>query len=221
MEILVVDVGGTNVKMRASVSDEVRRLASGPEMTPDEMTAKVREATTDWPHDVVALGYPGECRDGRPSLEPNHLGPGWVGFDFERAFGCPVRIINDAAMQALGGYRGGRMLFLGLGTGLGSAIVVENVVQQMELSQLPYRDGFTYGDMLRQSGLERIGLPAWRTEVGRIVQLLRAALVAEYVVVGGGNARLLESPPAHAVLGDNSDAFEGGFRLWRAPWVRF
>lgn len=221
MEILVVDVGGTHVKMRASGAAETRRLASGPRMQPEEMTVKVLEAIADWRYDVVALGYPGEARDGRPSLEPNHLGRGWVGYDFEGAFGCPVRIINDAAMQALGSYRGGRMLFLGLGTGLGSATVFENVVQQMELSQLPYRGGFTFGDMLRQSALDRIGLSAWRHEVARVVALLRAALVADYVMLGGGNARLLETLPPHAFLGNNSDAFEGGFRLWRDPDVRF
>jgi polyphosphate glucokinase len=220
MEILVVDVGGTNVKIRASFGEEIRRAPSSPTATPQKMIDRILDLAGGWRFDVVSLGYPGEVRGGRPSLEPNHLGRGWVGFDFHSAFRCPVKIINDAAMQALGSYQGGRMLFLGLGTGLGSAMVVDNVVQPMELSKLPYKNGFTFGDFLRQSGKERLGLPAWRQEVSAVATLLRAALVADYVIVGGGNACLLRGLPPHTQLGNNANAFEGGFRLWRDPEIR-
>jgi len=220
MRILVVDVGGTYVKMRASSGVEVRKAPSGPDLEPQPMVDLVRDLATDWEFDVLSLGYPGEVRDGRPSLEPNHLGRGWVGFDFEAAFGRPVRIVNDAAMQALGSYEGGRMLFLGLGTGLGSAMVVDNIVQPMEISQLPYKNGGTFGDSLRHSGMERLGLRAWRQEVARVVALLRAAMVADYVLLGGGNIRLLAELPPHARLGNNANAFVGGFRLWRDTTIR-
>jgi len=223
MNILVIDLGGTNIKVRCSAhkSEETRRIASGASLTPDGLVDRVGDIADHWIPDVIALGYPGEVRDGRPSLEPNHLGRGWVGFDFAAAFRRPVRIINDAAMQALGSYQGGRMLFLGLGTGLGSAMVVEHVVLQMELSQLPYKDGASFGDVLRQSGLDRLGLDLWREEVGRVTRLLRKALVADYVVLGGGNTRHIAAAPPHARIGDNANAFEGGFRLWRDPRVRF
>jgi polyphosphate glucokinase len=220
MEILVVDIGGSQVKIRASSGENIRRAPSGSTATPQHMVDRILELSDGWHFDVISLGYPGEVRDGRPSLEPNHLGLGWVGFDFQSAFRRPVKIINDAAMQALGSYDGGRMLFLGLGTGLGSAMVVENVVQPMELSKLPYKNGFTFGDFLRQSGKERLGLPAWRQEVAEVATLLRAALVADYVMLGGGNAFLLRRLPPHTRLGNNANAFEGGFRLWRDPEIR-
>jgi len=220
MEILVVDIGGSRVKIRCSGEKDSRSLLSGPAMTPDNMADGVLSLASDWSFDVVSLGYPGEARYGRPSKEPNHLARGWVDFDFRTAFGRPVKIVNDAAMQALGSYQGGRMLFLGLGTGLGSAIVIDNVVQPMELSHLPYKNGRTYGDFLRQSGLDRIGVEAWRQEVANVVALLRAGLVVDYVVIGGGNTRHLGAPPPHARLGDNANAFDGGFRLWRDPNVR-
>jgi polyphosphate glucokinase len=219
MEILVVDVGGSYVKIRASSGEEIRRTPSGPTATPQQMVDRILELADGWHFDVITLGYPGEVRGGRPSLEPNHLGRGWVGFDFQSAFRRPVKIINDAAMQALGSYQGGRMLFLGLGTGLGSAMVVDDVVQPMELSRLPYKNGFNFGDFLRQSGKERLGLPAWRQEVAEVAILLRAALVADYVMMGGGNAHLLRGLPPHTRLGSNADAFEGGFRLWRDPEI--
>jgi polyphosphate glucokinase len=220
MEILVVDVGGSHVKIRVNSGDGIRRAPTGPTTTPQQMIGAIQDLADGWRFDVVTLGYPGEVRGGRPSLEPNHLGLGWVGFDFQSAFRRPVKIINDSAMQAVGSYQGGHMLFLGLGTGLGSAMVVDKVVQQMELSQLPYKNGFTFGDFLRQSGKERLGLPAWRHEVAKVATLLRAALVADYVIVGGGNAHLLRSLPPHTRLGNNADAFEGGFRLWHDPEIR-
>lgn len=220
MEILVADVGGTNVKIRASSGEEIRKAPSGPQATPQQIIDSILKLADGWSFDVVTLGYPGEVRGGRPSLEPNHLGRGWVGFDFRSAFRRPVKIVNDAAMQALGSYQGGRMLFLGLGTGLGSAMVIENVVQSMELSKLPYKNGFTFGDFLRQSGKERLGLPAWRHEVAEVAALLRAALVADYVIVGGGNAYLLRGLAPHMRRGNNANAFEGGFRLWRDPQIR-
>jgi len=220
MEILVVDVGGTNVKIRASSRAEIRRAPSGSQATPQQIIDRILDLADGWRFDVVTLGYPGEVRGGHPSLEPNQLGSGWVGFDFQSAFRRPVKIVNDAAIQALGSYQGGRMLFLGLGTGLGSAMVVDKVVQPMELSQLPYKNGLTFGDFLRQSGKERLGLPAWRHEVAEVATLLRAALVADYVILGGGNAHLLRSLPPHTRLGNNADAFEGGFRLWREPEIR-
>ena len=220
MEILVVDVGGSHVKIRASSAEEIRRAPSGSTATPQQIVDRILELADGWSFEVITLGYPGEVRGGRPSLEPNHLGRGWVGFDFQSAFGRPVKIINDAAMQALGSYQGGRMLFLGLGTGLGSAMVVDNVVQPMELSKLPYKNGFTFGDFLRQSGKERLGLPAWRQEVAAVATLLRAALVADYVIVGGGNAHILRNLPPHTRLGNNADAFKGGYRLWRDPEIR-
>ena len=219
MDILVVDIGGTRVKIRCSGAAETREIASGREMTPQRLTDRVLETADGWRFDGITLGYPGEARGGRPTLEPNHLGPGWIGFDFPSAFHKPVKIVNDAAMQALGSYQGGRMLFLGLGTGLGSAMVIGKAVQPMELSQLPYKDGGTFGDFLRHSGMTRLGVPAWQQELSEIVTLLRAALVADYVVLGGGNARLVDELPPHTRLGNNADAFEGGFRLWRDPEI--
>ncbi len=220
MDVLVVDVGGTRIKIRSSCSEETREIPSGPEVTPQRMVDRVLESAADWRFDVISLGYPGEVREGRPTIEPNHLGLGWVDFDFKTTFRRPVRIVNDAAMQALGSYQGGRMLFLGLGTGLGSAMVIGNAVQPMELSQLPYKEGGSFGDFLRQSGMKRLGLRAWQREVAKVVGLLRAALVADYVMLGGGNVRLLDELPPHTRLGDNADAFEGGFRLWRDPELR-
>ena len=220
MDILVIDIGGTSVKLRATSGGRARRLKSGTGMGPAEMVVGVTRLAADWPYDAVSVGYPGEVRGGRPSMEPKHLANGWLGFDFAAAFGRPVKVINDAAMQALGAYAGGRMLFMGLGTGLGTALVVEHVVQPMELTQLPYKNGMSFGDHLRQSGMERLGLETWRREVAAISRLLRNALVADDVVIGGGNARLVNPLPPHCRRGDNADAFKGGALLWQDVWSR-
>jgi len=215
-KILVVDVGGTNVKMLASGQKEPRRFPSGPKLTAANMVKQVKEATKDWQYDRVALGYPGPIINERPLREPHNLGPGWMGFNFSKAFGHPVRVINDASMQALGSYDGGRMLFLGLGTGLGSAMIVDGVLQPMELAHLLYRKDKTYEDYLGVRGMERLGKKKWRRHVAKVVKLLKEALDADYVVLGGGNSKKLKTIPAGARLGKNENAFLGGFRLWKA-----
>lgn len=214
-KILVVDIGGTNVKMLASGQKDPRRFPSGPKLTAANMVKQVKEATKDWQYDRVALGYPGPIINERPLREPHNLGPGWMGFNFSKAFGHPVRVINDASMQALGSYDGGRMLFLGLGTGLGSAMIVDGVLQPMELAHLLYRKGKTYEDYLGIRGLERLGKKKWRRHVGTIVELLKEALDADYVVLGGGNSKKLKTIPSGARVGKNENAFLGGFRLWK------
>jgi predicted NBD/HSP70 family sugar kinase len=213
-QILVIDIGGTHVKVLATGQTQRVEIPSGPKMTPAKMVAAVRAATTGWKYGAVSIGYPGAVVHGRPITEPCHLKSGWVGFDFKKAFGHPVKIINDAAMQALGSYRGGRMLFLGLGTGLGSAFIVNDVLEPMELAHLPYQKGRTYEDYLGKAGLEREGKKKWRHHVKKITAQLKTAMQADYVVLGGGNARLLKKIPAGARLGDNANAFKGGFRLW-------
>ena len=214
-KILVVDIGGTNVKMLASGQKEPRRFPSGPKLTAANMVKQVKEATKDWQYDRVTVGYPGPIINERPLREPHNLGPGWMGFNFSKAFGHPVRVINDASMQALGSYDGGRMLFLGLGTGLGSAMIVDGVLQPMELAHLLYRKGKTYEDYLGIRGLERLGKKKWRRHVGTIVELLKEALDADYVVLGGGNSKKLKTIPPGARLGKNENAFLGGLRLWK------
>ncbi len=214
MRILVIDVGGTHVKMLATGHRQRLEFSSGPKMTPARMVAAVRAATTGWKYDAVSIGYPGTVVHGRCITEPRHLGPGWVGFDFKKGFGRPVKIVNDAAMQALGSYDGGRMLFLGLGTGLGSALIVGNVLEPMELAHLPYKKGRSYEDYVGLAGLERLGKKKWRHQVTKVVQQLRSAVQADYVVLGGGNARLIKKLPPGTRLGDNSNAFHGGYRLW-------
>ena len=216
MRVLVVDVGGTHIKLLASGHADRVKLDSGPTLTPDEMVAGVRAATAAWDYDAVSIGYPGPVRAGQPAAEPHNLGPGWVGFDYAAAFGRPVRVINDAAMQALGSYEGGRMLFLGLGTGLGSALVAEGVVQPLELAHLPYRRGHTFEDYVGAAGLERLGRRRWRRYVDDVVARLQTAMQAEYVVLGGGNSKKLDRVPPGARLGDNANAFTGGMRLWDA-----
>ena len=214
MKILVVDVGGTRVKMLATGRTEPARFDSGPNLTPRRMVAQVKKATAGWTYDAVSLGYPGMVVHGRPITEPRNLGRGWVGFDFAAAFKRPVRIINDAAMQALGSYKGGKMLFLGLGTGLGSALIVGGSVEPMELAHLPYRKG-TYEDYVRRRGLEKRGKNKWRRHVRKVVASLSAALEPDYVVLGGGNVRKLDRLPRGSRAGDNANAFVGGFRLWK------
>jgi len=212
--VLVLDVGGTHVKMLATGHKVPREIPSGPKMTAKEMVAAVRKATADWKYSAVSIGYPGPVVDGKPMSEPHHLGPGWVGFDFPKAFGRPVKVINDAAMQALGSYKGGRMLFLGLGTGLGSAMMVNGVLEPMELGHLPYGKA-TFEDYVGLSGLERWGKKKWRRHVVDVVEQLKAGLQADYVVIGGGNAKKLKELPPGARRGENSNAFRGGFRLWQ------
>jgi predicted NBD/HSP70 family sugar kinase len=213
-KILVVDVGGTNVKVLATGQEQVRKTPSGPEMTAAQMVDAVKELAKDWKYDAVTIGYPGPIRDNKPLLEPKNLAAGWVDFDFQEAFGKPVKLINDAAMQALGSYDGGRMLFLGLGTGLGSALIVDRVIAPMELAHLPYRKGKTFEDYVGLRGLKRLGKRRWRRAVHDVVRRLKDALVADYVVLGGGNSRRLKELPDGARLGDNNNAFIGGFRLW-------
>src|SRR6202140_1646753 len=215
--ILAIDVGGTNIKVLATGQKEPIKIPSGPKMTAKRMVKEVREATKDWNYSVVSIGYPGPVVHGHALSEPHNLAGGWVGFDFRKAFGKPVRIVNDAAMQALGIYRGGRMLFLGLGTGLGSAMIVDGVLEPMEVAHLPYKKGRTYEDYLEIRGLKRLGKKKWRRQVAEVVEQLKNALEADYVVIGGGNAKLLKELPPGARLGDNSTAFTGGFRLWEEP----
>ena len=212
--ILAVDVGGTHVKVKVSPGSEKREFASGPELTAAEMVAGVRDLTRDWAFDVVSVGYPGPVVHNRPLIEPHNLGPGWVGFDFKKAFKKPVKIVNDAAMQALGSYEGGRMLFLGLGTGLGSAMVVDGILEPMELGHLPFKRDKSFEDYLGAAGLERLGAKKWRHKVAEAVERLTAALEPDYVVMGGGNARRLKELPENVRLGDNDNAFAGGFELW-------
>ena len=215
LRVLVLDVGGTHVKVIATGHRQEVTIVSGPEMTPASMVKQVRMATKGWDYDAVSIGYPGPVLHGRPVAEPHNLAPGWVKFNFEKALGRPVRLVNDAAMQALGSYEGGRMLFLGLGTGLGSAMIVDGIVEPMELAHLPYKKGRTYEDYVGLRGLERLGKKKWRRHVFDVVERLKSALEADYVVMGGGNARLLKTLPPETRLGDNQNAFKGGFRLWQ------
>ena len=215
MKILVIDIGGTNVKMLASGQREPRKFPSGPTMTPREMAAGVKQAVQGWTYDAVSIGYPGPVRDGRPASEPHNLGKGWVAFNYRAAFGLPVKIINDAAMQALGSYEGGRMLFLGLGTGLGSTLIADGVVQPMELGHLPYKKG-TFEDYVGIRGLQKRGKKKWRSAVEDAVARLVAALQPDSVVLGGGNVKKLKALPPLCRAGVNANAFRGGFRLWEA-----
>ena len=213
-KILVVDVGGTHVKLLASGQKDPVNIDSGPKMTAAKMVKAVRKVTAGWDYSGVSIGYPGPVIHGHPLSEPHNLGRGWVGFDFKKAFGRPVKILNDAAMQALGIYKSGRMLFLGLGTGLGSAMIVDGVLEPMEVAHLPYKKGRTFEDYLGLRGLQRLGKKRWRRHVAKVVEELKNALEADYVVLGGGNAKLLKKLPPGSRLGDNSTAFTGGFRLW-------
>ena len=218
LKVLVVDVGGTSVKVLATGKRAPRKIPSGVHMTPLEMVQEVQRLAADWPYQVVALGYPGPVLNDHPTAEPKNLGKGWVGFDFEKAFSCPAKVINDAAMQALGSYESGRMLFLGFGTGLGSALITDGVLVPMELAHLLYRKGRTYEDYVGIRGLKRFGKRKWRQHVADVVGALRHALQADYVVLGGGNAKRLKDLPNAARLGHNNNAFIGGFRLWEEAW---
>jgi predicted NBD/HSP70 family sugar kinase len=214
MNVLVLDVGGTNVKLAVTGQQEGRKVPSGPDLTPQQMVERVRDAVKDWEFGAISVGFPAPVVRGQIQLEPKNLAPGWLGFDIAAAFGKPVKVINDAAMQALGSYEGGRMLFLGLGTGLGSALIIDNTVTPLELAHLPYRKKRTYEDYLGEHGLRRLGRKKWQRFVEDVVARLKAAFVVDYVVLGGGNAKKLLRLPPHARAGDNRNAFLGGFRLW-------
>jgi len=213
MKVLVVDVGGTHVKILATGHRAHRVFPSGPAMTPEQMVSGVQKLAQDWKYDVVSIGYPGPVCNGKPVVEPRNLGAGWVGFDFQTAFQRPVKLINDAAMQALGSYKGGKSLFLGLGTGLGSAFIVDGIVEPMELAHLPYKKG-TFEDYVGLRGLQKHGTKKWRHDVADVVARLTAALEPDDVVLGGGNAKRLKELPPGSRLGENANAFLGGFRLW-------
>ena len=214
-KVLAIDVGGTHVKVLATGRRKPLEIPSGPKMTAKQMVRDVREGTTGWRYSVVSIGYPGPVLHGKPVSEPANLGGGWVGFDYVKAFGHPVRLINDAAMQALGSYKGGRMLFLGLGTGLGSALIVDGALEPMELAHLPFKKGKTYEDLVGNAALQRFGKKKWRRYVADVVTRLQAALEADDVVVGGGNAKFLRSLSKGVRLGSNANAFIGGYRLWK------
>jgi polyphosphate glucokinase len=216
MNVLAVDVGGTHVKILATGQTEPRKFASGPALTPGKMVTGVKKLAGDWTYEVVSLGYPGPVLRSRPVADPHNMAPGWLGFNFEKSFGCPVKVTNDAAMQALGSYKGGKMLFLGLGTGLGSTMIVNGIVEPMELSHLPYKKA-TYEDYVGQRGLERAGKKKWRREVADVVARLVAALEPDDIVIGGGNVKILKQLPSGCRAGDNANAFLGGFRLWDQP----
>ena len=213
MNVLAIDIGGTNVKILATGQDEPRKFLSGPTMTPKQMVAGVKKLSRDWKYDAVSIGYPGVVVRNRPLTEPHNLGRGWVGFNFEAAFKAPVKVINDAAMQALGSYKGGKMLFLGLGTGLGSAMICDGNIEPMELAHLPYKKG-TFEDFVGERGLEKRGKKKWRGYVADVVERLIAALEPDDVVLGGGNVKKLKQLPKGCRKGDNDNAFLGGFRLW-------
>jgi polyphosphate glucokinase len=217
--VLVIDVGGTNVKLYGPKMREPLKIPSGPTLTPRQMVSAVNAATKDWEFDVISIGYPVPIVHGKPIREPHNLGKGWMKFDFRKAFGKPVKIINDAAMQALGSYRGGRMLFLGLGTGLGSAMIFEGLLEPMELAHLPYKKGRTYEQCVGIAALERYGKKKWTKRVFEIVADLKRALLPDYIVLGGGNAKKLPKLPAGCILGDNENAREGGLRLWQPKFA--
>ena len=214
MDILTVDVGGQHVKVLATGQTEPRRMDSGRHLTAMQMVKGVKEMTADWRYEVISLGYPGQVVHNMPAHEPVNLGRGWTGFDYAEAFGCPVRIMNDAAMQALGSYEGGRMLFLGVGTGLGSALIIDGQLEPMELGHLPYKKGKSYEDFVSERALRRVGVKQWRREVGAVIEIFRAALAPDYIVLGGGNAKRMKELAEGVRRGGNENAFIGGVRLW-------
>jgi len=216
MQILVVDIGGLSVKLAVTGGAQSRSFPTPPHMTPQQMMQAIGESARDWRYERVSIGFPGPIRDNRPLREPVNLGAGWVDFDYRGAFGCPVKLINDAAMQALGSYRGGNMLFLGLGTGLGTTLIQDGHIVPMEMAHLPFRDGRTFEQVLGKAGLDRAGLTGWKDRVFEAIALFRYALNPDYVVLGGGNARQFADAelPEQVFRGDNANAFGGGFRLW-------
>jgi polyphosphate glucokinase len=217
MKVLVIDIGGTHVKVASTDKRVPIKIVSGPEMTAEKMAQQVLAATESWKYDVVSIGYPGPVTHDHPLAEPHNLAPGWIDFPYQKKFGKPIRFINDAAMQALGGYKGGRMLFLGVGTGLGSAMIFEGTVIPLELAHLPYKKGRTYEEYIGLAGLQLRGRKRWRKSVLDIIARLQNALVCEYVLLGGGNAKLMSDLPSHVILGANSNAIDGGIKLWENP----
>ena len=214
MKVLVIDIGGTNIKVASTDRRVPIKIPSGPAMNAAQMTRDVLAATTGWSYDRISIGYPGPVTHDRPLAEPHNLASGWIDFPYRKAFGKPLRFINDAAMQALGGYKGGRMLFLGTGTGLGSAMIFDGIVIPLEFAHLPYKNGLTYEEYIGLAGLERRGKKRWRKSVLDIIALLQAALVCDCVLLGGGNAKLMKDLPQHVMLGANSNAIDGGLKLW-------
>jgi polyphosphate glucokinase len=218
-KVLAIDIGGTHVKILATGRRTKREVISGPTMTAQQMVDDVKKLADGWDYDVISIGYPGPVVHNKPVLEPANLGKGWCGFDFEAAFGHPVKLVNDALMQAIGAYEGGRMLFLGLGTGLGSAMIVDKVAQPLELAHMPYKKGRTFEDYVGERALEKRGKKRWKKDVFDVVEKLKGALQPDYVVIGGGNVKRLDELPPDARRGDNADAFPGGFRLWAKDGV--
>jgi len=214
VKVLVVDVGGSSIKVSTNGRNNPIRIPSGPELTAARMVGAVKQATAGWEYEAVSIGYPGPVVHGRPAAEPKNLGAGWVRFDYHKAFGKPVKVVNDAAMQALGSYQGGRMLFLGLGTGLGSALVADGVLEPLELAHLPYLHGRSYEDYVGLRGFKRLGRRKWLAHVAKVVEMLKRGLQVDYVMLGGGQTKNLKRLPAGARLGDNSHAIRGGIRLW-------
>jgi polyphosphate glucokinase len=215
MKVMVIDVGGTNIKVASSDMRVPVKIPSGQHMTAEEMARAVLAATRGWSYDCISIGYPGPVVHDHPLAEPHNLSPGWIDFSYSKAFGKPIRFINDAAMQAFGGYKGGRMLFLGIGTGLGSAMVFDGVVIPLELAHLPYKKGRTYEEYIGVAGLQLRGVKRWRKSVLDIVERLQAALICDTVLLGGGNAKLMKNLPNHVILGANSNAIDGGIKLWQ------
>jgi polyphosphate glucokinase len=215
--VLVIDIGGTHVKVASTTQPVPLKIPSGPTMNAQQMSEQVILGTKGWKYDYISIGYPGPVEHDRPLAEPHNLAAGWIDFPYQKVFRKPLRFINDAAMQALGGYRGGRMLFLGIGTGLGSALVFDGTVVPLELAHLPYRKGRTYEEYLGKAGLELLGKKLWRKSVLDVVERLKNALICEYVLLGGGNAKLMKRLPPHIILGANNNAIDGGIRLWQDP----
>jgi polyphosphate glucokinase len=214
MKVLVIDIGGTHIKVASSDMRVPIKIPSGPTMTASRMAQQVLTATEGWAYECISIGYPGPVVHDRPLAEPHNLGAGWIDFSYSKAFGKPIRFINDAAMQALGGYKGGHMLFLGTGTGLGSTLIYDGTVIPLELAHLPYKKGRTYEDYIGLSGLQLRGKKRWRRSVLDIINRLQAAFICDYVLLGGGNARMMKGLPPHVILGANSNAIDGGIRLW-------
>ena len=216
---LAIDIGGSHVKIRVPSDPDRRRFASGPTLTPQAMVDGVLDLAKGWSFEQISIGVPAPIVGGRVVRNPANLGPGWIDFDYAAAFGRPIKLVNDAAMQAVGSYLGGRMLFLGLGTGLGSCMIDRHLVQPMELAHAPYRNGRTYEDYVGEASLEKRGKGRWRKSVCDVTTILQAALLPDYVVLGGGNGRHVKELPPRCIHGDNANAFLGGFRLWEPAWT--
>ncbi|MFZ4698117.1 MAG: ROK family protein [Phycisphaerales bacterium] len=216
---LAIDIGGTHVKIRIPSEMEKREFESGPTLTPKQMVDGVKKLSTGWKFDSITIGLPAPIRNNKPVKNPANLGPGWMDFDYDADFGVPVKIINDAAMQAVGSYKAGRMLFLGLGTGLGSCLIVDHSIVPLELAHMPYRKGKTFEDFVGLRGLKKLGKKRWRKQVSDVCDILYAALLPDEIVIGGGNVKNLKELPDHCRAGDNANAFEGGFRLWQKDWA--